>query len=228
MFSFRSPREKIVVIAVFAVAMFSAATVAYDQKTRGVRADTISTADPKNVNPIKRLALADEKLTSQPVTTEIAVSPSSSITAAPAISPELVDQPSALQSVQPPESTGTTSDTDLSRCGSTGTRCTSLGLDATPSPSETNPLDTASPRDEIIPTTNSTEPTSAKTKPFYTDLRYLLLIFNGVILFSLAVTLIVRVASKLFTQPGMQQPIDLSHKPTEPITVDQLDVDIPL
>lgn len=65
-------------------------------------------------------------------------------------------------------------------------------------------------------------------KPFYQDLRYILLITDAIIVTLLLLTLIMRLTSKFFSQPALQQPVEVKPKETGPVTVDQLDVDIPV
>ena len=226
-------REKIVAIAVFGVAIFSVATVIYDQKTKGVRADTVSQADPRNVNPAKRLALADEDLTASPGITRSSVASSASptpLTDTTSATPS-ADQTAAFQSAPAPEAVVGQDETTPSCDSTDGTsaQCESLSNTELVSPAPSPDLLTTS-SDETNTTAAGATTTQDNTpsKPFFSDLRYLLLIGNGLILFTLLIVLVIRVITKLFAQPGMQQPIELAKKADGPITVDQLDIDIPL
>lgn len=195
MFSSLSHRDKVAVIGVFSIALFSMATIAYQQKTAPIQASLAVHADPKNINPTKRLAVA---------TSEDSPAPSAQ-SAAPVDLPAQTAEPSASHFVSPTSCTTTTDSSCLAAVSTTTD---------TPSITPEIPIQIAAK--------------SATTKPFYTDLRYILVMANGLVVFVLIVVLIIRLILKLFTQPGMQEPIDLTKKPGGPVTVDQLDMDIPL
>lgn len=64
-------------------------------------------------------------------------------------------------------------------------------------------------------------------RPFYQDTRYLLLIADGLIISALILTLVVRLITKLFSQSTLK-PSATGRPAGAPVTVDQLDVDIPV
>ncbi len=168
MFNSLSHRDKIAVIGVFSVALFSMATVAYQEKTIPIEASEVVQTDLSNVNPTKRLAVASNEEVSTPSEPSVTLAGETGLTAQP---------------------------------------ISNLTLNSTP----------------LIQTTDK-----APAKPFYTDWRYMLVIANGIILFILIVVLTIRLILRLFTQPGMQEPIDFTKQSTGPVTADQLDIDIPL
>lgn len=61
------------------------------------------------------------------------------------------------------------------------------------------------------------------------QIHWIILGIDGFLLLALILALAIRLLSKLFSQPAMQQPIAFNGQQSQqPVTIDQLDVDIPL
>ena len=87
-----------------------------------------------------------------------------------------------------------------------------------------SPVATSEPQGESQLLSTTEEP----KKPFYQDIRYIILLVDTVIVVALVMTLIIRLTSNLFSTSAPDPILTKNQKDQGAVTIDQLDVDIPL
>lgn len=101
---------------------------------------------------------------------------------------------------------------------------------ASPEPTASAAASTATTDTDSTQSNQTTESTALDPlgQPFYSDIRYVILIADGILVLILLSTLAIRLASKTLSQEVTPTAQALPNRKGRPATIDELNIDLPL